>query len=132
MNLISPFWNDDEGAVVSAEVVLVGSLAVLAGVVGLNSVTTAVNDELRELSYALRCLNQSYMVQGHRNCRAWTAGSCFVQPPVEQSLKELCGEADGVVKLPERTVEEQASIHAGPPADTSAPPNELPSPSKPF
>lgn len=83
------FWEDEAGAVVSAELVAVGTVAVLGGSVGLNMLATSVNDELKETAFAIRSLNQSYAFAGHASARAWAAGSAYTQPDVEQSLKEL-------------------------------------------
>lgn len=89
MPLWRDFWEDETGAVVSAELVAVGTVTVLGGSVGLNLLATSVNDELRETAFAIRSLNQSYAVAGHASPRAWAAGSAYTQPDVQQSLKEL-------------------------------------------
>ncbi len=112
MLLWNQFWNDERGAVLSAEVVLVGTTVVLGSVVGLNVVANAVNDELKEFAYAIRSLDQSYAFLGHRSCCAWTAGSYYRQPDVRQALAELCGE--GVPDL--------ASIQSSIDAEREAPP----------
>lgn len=85
----SSFWSDECGAVVSAELVAVGTVAVIGGTVGLNAMGHAVNGELREMAQAVRSFNQSYAVAGHVSSRAWTAGSSYTQPDVKKSLAEL-------------------------------------------
>lgn len=92
MAMWNDFWHDQSGLVVSAETVMVGSVAVLGGLVGLNVAADAVHGEMVDLASGIRSLDQSYVIAGHRGCRAWTAGSYFIQQPVETSISELCGE----------------------------------------
>ena len=47
--LLNAFWNDEKGFVVSAELVLVSTICVIALVVGLTQVSQAVNNELRDV-----------------------------------------------------------------------------------
>lgn len=89
MSLWSRFRDDEWGAIVSAELVAIGTVAVLGGTVGMNALGHSVNSELEEMAFAIRSLNQSYAVAGHTSSRAWTAGSSYTQPDVEQSLREL-------------------------------------------
>ena len=56
--------NDEFGAVISAELVLVLTIAVLAMVVGLSEVAVAVNTELNDISNAIGALDQSYQYTG--------------------------------------------------------------------
>lgn len=94
MGIWQQLWNDEAGVVLSAEAVMVGSVAVLGSVVGLGAVAHAVNEEMVEMASAVRSLDQSYVVRGHSGCRAWTAGSYYIQPRVEDSVRELCGEGE--------------------------------------
>lgn len=89
MALWSEFWRDETGALISAEMLAVATVAVVGATVGMNMTTTAVNDELKELSFAIRSLDQSYSFAGHKGCRSWTAGSSYTQPDVKESLSEL-------------------------------------------
>lgn len=90
MNLLNALWRDECGYVMSAEAAMLGTVGVLGATVGLNMAGTAVNDEMTEMAYSFRSLDQSYAYQGTCSCRAWTAGSCYIQPPVNQSIQELC------------------------------------------
>lgn len=90
MRTLHDLWRDESGAVLSAEVVLLGTLGVIGATVGLSALSKSVNDELTELAFAIRSLDQSYGYEGMQGCRAWTAGSSYVQQPVEESLAELC------------------------------------------
>lgn len=59
-NLWQQLLKDETGVIVSSELALVGTVGVLGMVVGLESVATAVTQELTDLSNAYRSLNQSY------------------------------------------------------------------------
>lgn len=89
MRLLRSFWNDQTGAIVSAELIAVSTVGVLGSTVGLNMLATSVNGEFQEMSHAVRSLNQSYSVAGHQSCRAWTAGSFYVQPDAQKSIADL-------------------------------------------
>jgi hypothetical protein len=94
MLLLKRLWRDERGVVLSAEAVLLGSIGVIGAVVGLGTVTHAVNEELEETAFAIRSLDQSYCIRGHRGCAAWTAGSYYIQPPVRESLDRLRAQAE--------------------------------------
>lgn len=61
---MSRFLNDEAGFVISAELVLVMTIAVLAMVVGLTAVRDAVTHELNDVSHAIGAVSQSYNVVG--------------------------------------------------------------------
>jgi hypothetical protein len=60
--------NDECGFVLSAELVLVMTIAVLAMIVGLSEVAVAVNTELNDVSNAIGSLDQSYYYTGFKSC----------------------------------------------------------------
>jgi hypothetical protein len=91
MNLLKTFWSEEAGLVMSAELVMLGTVGVLGATVGLSAASTAINDEMVEFSHAIRSLDQSYHIEGHKSCRAWTAGSSYRQQDVAVSLADLCG-----------------------------------------
>ena len=94
MNLLNNFWSDEAGLVMSAELVVLGTVGVLGATVGMSAASTAINDELIEFSHAIRSLDQSYHFEGHQSCRAWTASSSYRQQDVEISLADLCGQIE--------------------------------------
>jgi len=65
--MLKKFWNDEAGVIISAELVLVLTIAVLAMVVGLTEVAVAVNTELNDVSNAFGALNQSYCYTGFQS-----------------------------------------------------------------
>ena len=62
--MLMKLWNDDCGAIISAELILVLTIAVLALVVGLSELAVAVNTELNDLSNAFGELQQDYKFAG--------------------------------------------------------------------
>ena len=79
--MLKNFWNQESGAIISAELVLVLTVAVLAMVVGLSGVATAVTGELGDLAEAFGAMDQSYIVGGHAGCCATTSGSAWGDEP---------------------------------------------------
>lgn len=64
LRTLKALWNDRNGFVVSAELVLVMTIGVLSMVVGLFSVSKSVTQELNDLAGAFGALDQSYCVAG--------------------------------------------------------------------
>ena len=89
MRLLRALWQDEHGVILSAEMVLIGTLGVVGATVGLSAIAQSVGDEMTDLARSFRSLDQSFHVEGVRVGKAWTAGSSFQQEPVEVSLKKL-------------------------------------------
>lgn len=64
MNAFTHLLNDEAGFIVSAELVLISSIAVLGLVVGLGEVAINVNNELEDVGSAFAGVKQSYRVNG--------------------------------------------------------------------
>ena len=62
MRILSTLWNDEAGVLLSAEAVVVGTVAVVGLTAGLSTVATSVNEELKDVAYAIRSLDQSYSI----------------------------------------------------------------------
>lgn len=88
-NLCLALWNDEKGFVVTAEAALLATVGIVGATVGMKMAAHSVNEELQEVAESFRSLDQSYAYRGFQSCTAYTAGSCYEQPPVERSLKEL-------------------------------------------
>ena len=74
----STLADDERGFVISAEMVLVMTIAVLGMVVGLTAVRDAVTHELNDLSHAFGAVNQSYNVSGLKKQRGYGGVHAFV------------------------------------------------------
>jgi Flp pilus assembly pilin Flp len=95
MSLVRALWNDDAGAVISAELVLVLTVLVLGMIVGMSEVAVAVNTELNDLSNAFGSLNQSYAFSGFHavdNCKtkSFVSGSSFKDMTDDCDLNGSC------------------------------------------
>jgi hypothetical protein len=104
MKIVKALWHDECGLILSAEAVTVGTVGVLGAVVGMNMACTAVDEELKEMAFAFRSLDQSFEYPGHRSCCAWSAGSAYRQPDVQVSRNGLS--ADGAADI--RETQEQS------------------------
>ncbi|MDB5385408.1 MAG: hypothetical protein JWM11_1054 [Planctomycetaceae bacterium] len=62
--MLKSFLNDECGAIVSIEMILIITIAVLALIVGWSEVAKAVNTELNDISNAVGALNQSFFFTG--------------------------------------------------------------------
>ena len=58
--MLRTLWNDEAGVVISAELVLVLTIAVIAMVVGLHAVAKSVTMELNDVANAIGTLDQSF------------------------------------------------------------------------
>jgi hypothetical protein len=75
---LKALWNDQNGFVVSAELVLVMTIAVLAMLVGLHSVSKSVVQELNDVASAFGAIDQSYCFNGLQKCgHSHVSGSGF-------------------------------------------------------
>ena len=60
MNILTALKNDENGFVVSAELVLIGTITVLGMIVGLTELSFNVNQELEDVGSAIGNINQTY------------------------------------------------------------------------
>ena len=103
-NLWQRLLQDETGVIVSSELALVGTVGVLGMAVGLEAVSTAVNQELNDLASAFGSLNQSFSLRslskaGHGR----VTGSCFtnqVRANVGLNLGEICGQGGSALSSP--------------------------------
>ena len=81
--MLKTLWNDESGVILSAEIVLVGTILVLGMIVGLVELQCAVVAELTDLSSAFGNLSQSYQTSGFSSSKgggqfkARTFGAAF-------------------------------------------------------
>ena len=75
--MLKKLWNDEAGAIVAAELILVVTIMVCGLVVGLTAVRDAVVTELADVGAAIGSLNQSYSFSGVDGHHAACTGSFF-------------------------------------------------------
>lgn len=79
--LLTRLNNDEAGFIVSAELVLVSTIAVLGLIVGLAEVAWNVNTELEDVGSAFASVNQSFYASGVHGHKACTTGFSFHDCP---------------------------------------------------
>lgn len=75
--LFAALINDEAGFIISAELVLVSTIAVLGMIVGLSEVALNVNNELEDIGSAFGAVNQTYYYQGVKGHQGYTSGTQF-------------------------------------------------------
>lgn len=98
-------WNDESGVVVSAELALILTIAVLAIIVGLSEVAIAINTELNDISNAFGALDQSYFYTGQTahdrgfgKLKSFIAGSRFHDRVDDCDRNDSCDIVCGVAR----------------------------------
>ena len=76
--LATKLLNDESGFLISAELILIATIAVIGLVVGLSEIAANVNNELEDVASAIGSVNQSFHVSGgHSRGKGCKAGSSF-------------------------------------------------------
>jgi Flp pilus assembly pilin Flp len=77
MTVVKRMWSDEAGFIVSAELILVATIGVLAMVVGLSEVSIGINEELEDVGSAFGAINQSFCYFGATGHKGHVSGSAF-------------------------------------------------------
>lgn len=83
-HLLNNLYNDERGFIVSGELVLVSTIAVLGLIVGLSEVAGNINAELEDVGSAIGAMNQSFKTQGACGHYGNSTGSKF------RDMKDAC------------------------------------------
>lgn len=98
MSVFKRFISDESGFVVSAELILVATVAVIGLLVGLAAVRDGVISELSDVAGAVQDINQSYSIDGVIGHNANTAGFNFLDGTDEcDSNDQTAGASDNCV-----------------------------------
>ena len=76
-NTLCRLWNEETGAIISAEIVLIMTILVIGVLVGLKSLRDSVVTELADIAQALANLDQSFSFSGVLGHAAFTGGGFF-------------------------------------------------------
>ena len=79
--ILAKLYRDEAGFIVSAELVLVSTIAVLAMIVGLSEVAHNVNNELEDVGSAFGNISQTFQYYGTCGHKGNTNGSSFYDVP---------------------------------------------------
>ena len=77
MKMFQQLWNDENGFVVSTELVLIATVLVLGMIVGLTTLRDQVIAELADVAAAFSNTNQTYSYSGITGHSSSTSGSYF-------------------------------------------------------
>jgi hypothetical protein len=95
-------WNDQNGFIISAELVLVATIVVIGMIVGLTSLRNQVVQELVDVGQAIGSLSQSYAFTavGPGQCSfAWTDGSYYVDKKDYCQAQQRSGSEPGGISV---------------------------------
>lgn len=91
-------WNDDKGFVVSIELILIATIAVIGLIAGMTAVRDAVVSELSDVSGAVQDVNQSYAINGVVGHSAATSGMDYQdQTDHCDDVDDIAGQADNCI-----------------------------------
>jgi Flp pilus assembly pilin Flp len=76
-NILNNLINDEAGFIVSAELILISTIAVLALVVGLTEVSYGINQELEDVGAAFGSINQGFRFNGTSGFKGGANGSKY-------------------------------------------------------
>ncbi len=112
-SLFCALLSDEAGYILCAEAVVLGTVGVVGATVGLSSVSYSINEELKDVAFSIRSLDQSYSYGGLSGCNSRTAGSCFQQRSVEESHAELQQLIDEQEAYYERELQKEQDAQPG-------------------
>jgi hypothetical protein len=91
-------WNDESGVILSAEIVLIGTILVLGMIVGLVELQCAVVAELSDLSSAVGNLDQSYQTSGFSSYKNYGSLKARTNGASYSDVADTC-DCDGNMSL---------------------------------
>lgn len=75
LNLVKRLWQDDAGAVITAEYLALGSIVALGGVSGLVAMRDASVAEMEEYGRSIRSVSQEYRIPAQASGSAYRGGT---------------------------------------------------------
>jgi Flp pilus assembly pilin Flp len=79
--LLARLWNDESGAVIATEYLMLGSIVALGGASGMVAMRDSVVDEYKELGQGVRNIRQAYTAPGLKSGSAAVSGSAATDAP---------------------------------------------------
>ena len=89
MLIVNRLWRDENGFIVSSELVLLASVIVIPLLVGMQTVRDAVVQELADVGQAIGVVSQTYWYSGVAGRFSYAAGSRFYDQP-DQGESNWC------------------------------------------
>ena len=78
VKMLQRLWNEQDGVVISSELILFSTVVVIGMLVGLQTVRESVVQELGDFANAIGNINQSYSYAGLTGHHSSTAGSVLI------------------------------------------------------
>lgn len=101
-------WNEENGAIITAEIIIIMTVLVLGLIVGVSSVRDAVVTELADVAQAISNMTQSFFYGGAVGHSSETTGSLF------EDLADFCDRKD------QQNVQQSKCVVVGTPASSEA------------
>jgi len=108
--ILRALWTDEAGVVLSAELVLVASIALIGLTAGLTTMRDSIATEMADVAGAFSRIDQSYSIRGTTGTGGSTAGSHFSN--VQAADVQENGSFRGYQNVPPRS--ESVSSDRGP------------------
>ncbi len=96
--MLKSLWNDESGVILSAELVLIGTILVLGMIVGLVELQCSIVSELSDLSSAFGNLDQSYQVSGFASYKSYGKTKARTHGASYSDFADTC-DCDGNLSL---------------------------------
>lgn len=110
MTVLHSLWNDEAGFIVSIELILIATIAVIGLIVGLTAVRDAVVSELSDVAGAIQDLNQCYSFNGVVGHSGETCGSNYIDATDWcDSVEDVDGAADNCITFDGAPTDEGAA-----------------------
>ena len=91
-------WNDDAGFIVSIELILIATIAIIGLITGMTAVRDAVVSEMSDVAGAVQDLNQCYSFNGVTGHSASTCGSDYIDATDHcDDNDDIAGQADNCI-----------------------------------
>ena len=98
MRLAAQLWTDEQGFIISVELILLATIAVIGLIAGWTAIRDAVVSEMSDVAGAVQDLNQGYAYFGVRGHSASTAGSDYLDAlDFCDSVDDADGAADNCI-----------------------------------
>ena len=111
MMVLKRLWNDEAGFVVSTELVLLATVAVVGLITGITAVRDGVVAELSDVAGAVQELNQGYQFNGIQGHNAASAGTQYIDQLDDcDSNDDPAATADNCIVIVPNTINEDESV----------------------
>ena len=110
MKTVNKLWNDECGFVLSVELVLISTIAVIGLLAGITAIRDAVISEMSDVAGAVQDLNQSYSYFGVTGHSAATSGASFTDElDYCDSSEDTAAEVDNCIVIEDQNINDEGT-----------------------